>query len=70
MGAILIRTERTGRGDGDKREEKVSSVTVAGVKMRLTEHDIWFGPCAPGDRGEYYRMTWLDTAAPVKWWRE
>lgn len=63
----MLKAARTGRKTfGLKVDPKESTVTVAGVKLTLSEHDTWSSGEHPGD-GEYIRITAL-TWPPVDPW--
>lgn len=65
---MLIKAIRTGRRSfGDRVDPVASTVTVAGVKLRLQEADTWSSGEHSGD-GEYIRCTWLETMVPVDPW--
>lgn len=66
--ALLIKATRTGnKVFGSKTPPVESVMTIAGVKLRLTEADTWSNGEHPGD-GEYIRCTTLETLAPVDPW--
>ena len=65
---MLIKVVRTGRKVfGDKVATSESTVTVGGIKLKLTEADTWSSGEHAGD-GEYARCSFLETLANVDPW--
>jgi len=65
---MLIKATRTGnRIFGSGQPPKVSTVTIAGAKLRQTESDTWSSGGYAGD-GEYIRCVWLETTEVVDPW--
>ena len=65
---MIIKATRTGRKVyGVKVDPHQSTVTVSGVKLKLTEYDSWSSGEHAGD-GEYIRTHFLETQQPVDPW--
>jgi hypothetical protein len=62
---MLIKAVLT--GSPAKRETVVRTITVEGVKLRLTECDTWSSGEYAGD-GRYVRTTTLEMPSPVDPW--
>ena len=60
---MLLKVIETGRRWGDKREDSVTSVSVAGVKCTVTEYDSWSGPIEVGQSGQYFRVATVEPVA-------
>lgn len=61
----LIKAVPTGRQWGDKREEDISNITIAGVKCVVRVNDSWEGGIPDdGVIQQYWRMTWLEYPKP------
>lgn len=65
---MLIKAVRTGRKTFGQTVDPIETmVTIAGVRLRLTESDSWSSGEYAGD-GEYIRCTFLDSLQPIDPW--
>jgi hypothetical protein len=64
---MLIKADKTGRKTfGDKIDESVSFVNIAGIKVNVRQCDTWSSGEYPGD-GEYIRCVFLEAPKVDPW---
>lgn len=63
---MILKVIGTGRQWGDKVEEKISKVTLAGVTCVIREFDAWEGGDGALVRQQFFRFTVLEVEGTVR----
>lgn len=59
----IVSRKMTGRGWGDKKPFAIIRRFKENDKAAVEcEADFWCGPCEAGERGQYERVRWIETA--------